>query len=200
MRLITLQEEEFIEAEEMEPEPKPPEPEFLPELPDLKPPEIELEEIAPPQTAYDAVNGGYSGDVLLPSLTGMGMKGVVPISTRNFARRSATAPLPGLPTHGPPRTRFNSNEVDQQPKGVATTQPMYPYRAKRLGIEGMVRIRFLVNRAGSTDLFKILQSEPAGEFDKVVEKTIKRWKFKPAKREGQVVETWMETTIEFKLR
>lgn len=200
VRLIALQEEELIEAEEIEPEPEPPpEPEILPDPPEIEPPEIEMSEIKPPQTTYDTAATSYSTGIQLPNLTGLGLQGVK-LSAQSLAKRTARTPLPGLPKHAPPRTRFNPDEVDQQPQGVATMQPMYPYRAKRLGIQGQVRIRFLVNRSGKTDLFKILESTPPGEFDKAVEKTVKRWKFKPAVKDRRPVETWVETTVQFKLQ
>lgn len=200
VRLIPQQDEELIESEEVESEPEPPpEPEMLPDLLEIEPPEIEFVEIEPPQTTYDTTVGNFSSGVQLPNLTGLELKGVH-VGAATFSKPLAKAPLPGLPKHGPPRTRFNSDEVDKQPRGVATMQPIYPYHAKRLGIEGHALIRFLVNTSGKTDLFEILDAKPPGEFEKTVEKTVKRWRFKPAMKEGQPVETWVETTIEFKLR
>lgn len=197
IRLIPMQMEEFLEQEEIEPEPEPPpEPEIEPEPPEFEPPEIEME-IEPPQTTYSGTSPAYSSDVRLPSLSDLKLKGGADASRLS---RSAKPPLPAMPQHGPPRTRFNSDEVDQQPRGVATMQPVYPYRAKRLNIEGAVRVRFLVNRSGNTDLISILNSQPSGEFDKSVKTTVKRWRFKPAIKDGKPVETWVETTIEFRLR
>jgi protein TonB len=36
-------------------------------------------------------------------------------------------------------------------------------------------------------------------FEEIVIKTIKEWRFKPGKKEGKAVETWIKTSIEFKL-
>lgn len=199
VRLIALQEEDLSEAEqrELEPEP-PPEPEVL-DPPEMEPPELEMPEIETPQTPYESISPSYDNIVQLPSLTGIGVNGVQ-VAPQNFTRKLARGPLPGLPRHAPPRTRFNPDEVDKMPQPVATAQPMYPYRAKRMGIEGMVRIRFLVNTSGRVDLVKVLESKPAGEFDLAVQKTAKNWKFKPAMKDGQAVETWVETNIQFKLK
>lgn len=197
VRIIALQQEELAEADEMEPEP-PPEPE-LPDPPEMEPPELEMPEIETPQTTYESTSPGFDNIVQLPSLTGLGLQGVK-VVPQNYTRRLARGPLPGLPSHAPPRSRFNPDEVDKMPQPVATTQPIYPYRAKRMGIEGKVRIRFLVNTSGRTDLLKILESTPAGEFDQAVQKTVKNWKFKPAMKDGRPVETWVETTIQFKLK
>lgn len=199
IRLIAMQEEELLETEEMEEEPEPPPEPDEPEPPEMEIPEMEMPEIETPQTSYESTSAGYGNTVQLPSLTSLGLKGVK-VAPQNFTRKLAKGTLPGLPKHGPPRTRFSPDEVDKMPQPVATTQPMYPYRAKRLGVEGAVRIRFLVNKSGRTDLFKVLASKPPGEFDKAVQKTVKNWKFKPAVKDGRAVETWVETTIQFKLK
>lgn len=198
VNLIPLQQEERFETQEMETEPEPPPEPDVPDPPDMEPPELDVSEIEPPRTTYASTSADYGNTVQLPSLTKLGLKGVK-VPTGNLSRKLAKTPLPGLPKHGPPKTRFNPDEVDKQPQGIATTQPMYPYRAKRIGIEGMVRIRFLVDKSGRTDLFKILEAKPPGEFEQVVEKTVKQWKFKPGIKDGRAVETWVQTTINFKL-
>ncbi len=198
VRLIAMQEEELLESEDMEQEPEPPPEPEDPEPPEMEMPEMEMPEIEAPQTTYDSTAAGYGNTVQIPSLTGLGVKGVK-IAAQNLNRKLSKAPLPGLPKHGPPRTRFNSDEVDNVPQAVATTHPMYPYRAKRLGVEGSVKIRFLVNTSGRTDLIKILESDPPEVFDQSVKKAVKNWKFKPATKDGRVVETWMETVFKFEL-
>lgn len=198
IRLIAIQ-EELLENEEMEQEPEPPPEPEEPEPPEMEMPEMEMPEIEAPRTSYESTSAGFGNTVQIPSLTGLGVKGIK-VAPQNLNRKLSKKDLPGLPKHGPPRTRFNSDEVDKMPQAIATTQPMYPYRAKRLGVEGAVKIRFLVNRSGRTDLFKVLDSKPPGEFDQAVEKTVKNWKFKPAIKDGHPVETWVETIVEFKLR
>ncbi len=197
VRLIAM-EEELLDSEEMEEEPEPPPEPEEPSPPEMEIPEMDMPEIEAPQTTYESISAGYGNTVQIPNLTGLGMKGVK-VMPENLYRKLAKNPLPSLPKHGPPRTRFNPDEVDSMPQAVATSQPIYPYRAKRLGVEGSVKIRFLVNTSGKTDLFKVLVSEPPGEFEQAVEKTVKSWKFKPAVKDGRAVETWVETVVEFKL-
>ncbi len=197
IRLIAM-EEELMETEELEEEPEPPPEPDEPEPPEMEMVELEMPEIEVPQTSYEFSSTGYGNTVQITGLSGLEIKGIK-IAPQNLDRKPAESTLPALPKHGPPRTRFNPDEVDRMPQVVATTQPMYPYRAKRLGIEGAVKIRFLVNRSGRTDLFKILESTPKGEFEQAVEKTVKNWRFKPAIKDGRAVETWVETRIEFKL-
>ncbi len=199
IRLIAMQEEELLESDEVEEEPEPPPEPEPPEPPEMEIPEMEMPEIETPQTSYSSTPAGYGNTLQLPSLTGLGVKGVK-VSAANFSRGLTRGALPGLPKHGPPRSRFNPDEVDKMPEPIATGQPMYPYRARRLGIEGAVKIRFLVTKSGRTDLFKILEAVPPEEFNNAVEKTVKNWKFKPAIKDGRAVETWVETTVRFELK
>ncbi|PID76129.1 MAG: hypothetical protein CSB23_00180 [Deltaproteobacteria bacterium] len=198
VRLIAPQEEEILETEEVEKEPEePPDPDPTPP-PEMEPPTLEMPEIETPQMTYESASVDYTNTVSLPSLTGLGLKGIK-INPQNYARKQGKALLPGLPQHGPPKTRFNSDEVDKTPQPVATTQPLYPYKAKRLGIEGMVRFRFLVDTSGKTSLLEILESKPPGEFDQAVRRSVKNWRFKPGTKDGRAVETWVKTTVQFKL-
>ncbi len=198
VRLLALQEEDSLEVEQMDQEPeKPPEPD-TPDPPEMEPPEVEMPEIDTPQSSYESLSQNYNTTIKLPALSGMSSSSVQ-VAPQNFTRKPTKTAAPTLPKHGPPRTRFNPDEVDRMPQAVAAAQPLYPYRAKRRGIEGRVEVRFLVDTRGRTSLFEILQSEPPGEFDQTVMKTVKNWKFKPAIKDGRPVETWVKNTFVFKL-
>ena len=198
VRLTPLQEEKMLETRVDESDLElPPEPEVFQDLPEIEPPEMQAAEVEPAPDAYDYAAQNLNS-LHVPNITVPRFK-AVPVTTAAVSGPPLKVPLPDLPKHGASQVRFNSDEVDKQPQGIATMQPLYPYRAKRLGIEGKVHIRFLVDRSGKISLLKILKSSPAGEFDKAVKKTVQRWKFKPAMKDGRTVETWVETTILFKL-
>ncbi len=197
VRLTAMQQEEDLQnekAEELEPLPELDQP----EPPVMELPEMELPEIEAPETSYDPGVTEYTNTLSVPSLSAFGLQGVQ-VSPQSFSRRPYKVGLPCLPKHGKPATRYASDEVDKMPQPVAVAHPIYPYRAKRLGIEGIVRIRFLVNTSGKTEQLTILESKPSGTFDRAVKKTVKGWKYKPAVKDGREVETWVETTIRFKL-
>ncbi len=111
------------------------------------------------------------------------------------------------PAKGPtvfPRTQrlkdfYHQAEVDQTPMAIFKIRPLYPYRARRLNINGKVDVKFLVNEKGYVSNIKILKSTPPGIFDDSVRKTLPSWKFSPGKIQGNPVSTWVITTIEFKL-
>ena len=95
--------------------------------------------------------------------------------------------------------RYNMDEVDRKPRGTKTAKPDYPFRARRMSIEGYVTVRFLVDRNGETRELTILEAKPEGVFEPEVLKALPKWRFEPAQKDGRAVETWVKTTIEFKL-
>lgn len=90
--------------------------------------------------------------------------------------------------------------ADCPPQGISVAQPHYPCQARRLSIEGYVSVRFLISRTGSVDKLTILKAEPEGFFEQTVKRTVRRWRFKPAQRNGRPVEIWVKKCIEFKLQ
>lgn len=94
---------------------------------------------------------------------------------------------------------FDQGEVDQLPMTVFRMKPLYPFRAKRLGIEGSVSVKFLVDAAGRVSRVTILESNPPGIFDESVLKALPSWKFTPGELGGNAVNTWVSTVIQFDL-
>lgn len=185
----------------------PPEPEMaIPaiDLPEIAPPEIQsadskapdiiIETLVPVPLAAMALHVD-TPPTKLPSLSGLAIKPSVNQLAMDLKPRKRY-----LPATTPAMShRFNLDEVDQRPEGISTMQPLYPYRAKQLAIEGYVTVRFLVSQTGSVLDLNILEAKPVGFFEQAVENTIRRWRFKPARKNGQPVETWVKTSIEFRL-
>lgn len=217
VRLIAQAPEPFIEpAVEKDPSPEPPpepEPEIdipLPELPEIPPPELPEppppDRVAPEPMDMAPMQPEIPG-FETPSLTPVSIKGV-PVRPRpaGFKRNFAKAPMPGklarpkAPVKAPPpRIRFNADELDRQPERISVINPVYPYRAKRRRIEGVVSVKFLVDRSGAVRELSIIKAEPPDVFNESVMKTVGKWKFKPGRKEGKAVETWIKTSIRFKL-
>lgn len=104
---------------------------------------------------------------------------------------------PAIAAPGP--QRFSLGQVDRAPLSKGQVPPPYPYLARRRGIEGAVTVRFLVDRQGEVRNLEVLQAKPSGIFEETVLKTVARWRFTPGVKDGEAVETWVETTIRFKL-
>ena len=101
---------------------------------------------------------------------------------------------PALP--GPP----SPGRGDRPPLIAARFPPPYPYFARRRGIQGQVRVRFLVDRKGQVKRVEIMEAKPRGVFEDSVLNTVSRWRFSPAIRGGQPATAWVETTIHFRLQ
>jgi protein TonB len=94
---------------------------------------------------------------------------------------------------------FEAYELDQPPQLVARIPPVYPYRARERGIEGVVQVKLLVNADGTVGQVLILDARPKGTFEEAVMKAVPRWKFNPGVIEGQAVTAWVVTNLRFTL-
>ena len=68
-------------------------------------------------------------------------------------------------------------------------RPTYPERALQRGIEGHVLMEFTVTEDGSVTNQNVLESEPAGIFDRVALEASTRFEYKPRIVDGSPVET-----------
>lgn len=105
----------------------------------------------------------------------------------------------GIPVAPPAAFKdfYDQGEVDRIPMAIFKMKPIYPYRARRLGITGKVDVKFLVDENGYVSNIKILKSTPPGIFDESVHKALASWRFSPGELDGRAVSTWVVTTIEF---
>ncbi len=75
----------------------------------------------------------------------------------------------------------------------------YPSQAKRMGIEGKVFVKFMVDKDGSISRVKVLKGIGAG-CDEAAAKVLKAApKWIPGKQRGRAVRVWMTIPIVFKL-
>jgi protein TonB len=78
-------------------------------------------------------------------------------------------------------------------------KPGYPDRARREGREGQVLLRVLVDEEGRSKLVEVNRSSGSTALDQAAAKTIKRWRFSPARFGDRPVETWVRIPIDFRL-
>ncbi|PHS59215.1 MAG: hypothetical protein COB17_01445 [Sulfurimonas sp.] len=78
-------------------------------------------------------------------------------------------------------------------------KPLYPSRAKRMGLEGYVKVELSVDATGHVTNIKILKSVPKGVFDKSVKKALRRWKFRAKSIDGKAVSQKGVLTLNFNL-
>ncbi len=112
------------------------------------------------------------------------------------APSTQSAPLPS----GGPKIMYDQSEVDRAPVAVVKGRPQYPYRARRLNLDGEVQVKFLVAPDGRVSDIRILSAQPADIFDHSVHNALSGWRFKPGQVAGRPVSTWVTTTIVFRLQ
>ncbi len=77
--------------------------------------------------------------------------------------------------------------------------PPYPPQSRRIGEEGKVVLRVRVSADGNAQDVEIKTSSGSNRLDESARKTVRQWKFVPAKRGGVAVESWVLVPIVFKL-
>jgi len=94
---------------------------------------------------------------------------------------------------------FTEEQLDAPLAVLNRISPVYPKRAKRRGIEGRVRVKFMVDESGSARSVTVVESHPEGLFDENVTGCVKKWRFRPGTVGGFPVKTRVETTIKFEM-
>jgi protein TonB len=94
---------------------------------------------------------------------------------------------------------FSVGDLDSPLTVLTRIPPIYPLKAKHRGIEGWVRIRFIVNEEGGVEDTSVVESNPPGVFDRSVIRCVSGWRFRPGTVEGVAVRTRAETVIRFSL-
>ncbi|HWW31870.1 MAG TPA: energy transducer TonB [Steroidobacteraceae bacterium] len=84
-------------------------------------------------------------------------------------------------------------------KAVKTVPPEYPQSALAKGVSGSVLLSFTVDGKGDTRDVQVLQSTPAGVFDRAAISAVKRWRYNPVIVNGSAVEVPAKTRVRFEL-
>jgi protein TonB len=135
---------------------------------------------------------------------------VVPVDA--FVQQLTPPPPPGLtPSKGAitiPVTKpganfgrgignlFNIGDLDQQPVARVRQTPTYPYDMRRAGINGSVVVEFIISTEGDVIQTQVIRSSHR-EFEMPALQAVQKWKFKPGRRRGQVVNVRASQLLEF---
>jgi protein TonB len=113
---------------------------------------------------------------------------------------SDTLALPLLETQMPGmQDVFEIGHLDGPLTPLGRIAPVYPITAKRRGIQGWVKVKFVVNERGAVERIAIVDAKPPGVFDHSVKRCVSKWRFNPGTVEGLPVKAWVETTVRFEL-
>lgn len=113
------------------------------------------------------------------------------------ARAQEPAPQPALaPTPTPvaiSEPRFDAAYLDNP-------APTYPAMSRRIGEEGRVMLRVLVEASGRPSQIQIKTASTSPRLDQAAEEAVRRWKFVPAQRGQEPVAAWVLVPIVFNLK
>jgi protein TonB len=112
---------------------------------------------------------------------------VTPVTPAPVA--SAPAATPSVSVVPP---SFNAAYLNNPP-------PAYPAVARRVGQQGKVVLRVLVNASGSPDRVEIRSSSGFDRLDDAALDTVKHWRFVPARQGDTPVAAWVLVPITFTL-
>jgi len=101
------------------------------------------------------------------------------------AARTA-APVPFVPPN------FNAAYLDNPP-------PPYPALARRMGEQGKLVLRVLVNVKGTADKVELKSGSGSTRLDNTALETVRRWRFIPARQGSEAVPAWVLIPITFTL-
>jgi protein TonB len=77
--------------------------------------------------------------------------------------------------------------------------PSYPLAARRAGEQGTVLLRVLVTREGVAARVEVEKSSGSLHLDTAALETVKAWRFTPARRGADAIESWVRVPVVFRL-
>jgi periplasmic protein TonB len=89
-------------------------------------------------------------------------------------------------------------KVDVNPVPVKTPPPEYPEAMKRQGVSGVVAVSIVIDEKGAVISTAVAKSSQS-EFETPALEAVKRWKFKPAQKDGVPVKMKVTVPIRFNL-
>lgn len=94
---------------------------------------------------------------------------------------------------------FEAGETDEDPIVISTPPITYPARAREMGVQGVLIIEIVIGTNGRVEKVDVLKS-PHQIISQEAQKTVMRWRFKPAKNKGVPVKVRVRNEINFQLK
>ena len=101
-------------------------------------------------------------------------------------------------TLGPASMLADEKPYDEAPVPTRTAAPAYPYELKREGVAGMVSVSITVDENGNV-ISPVVKKSTRLEFEKPALDAVAKWKFKPAKKNGQPVAVKVTIPMKFSI-
>ncbi len=116
----------------------------------------------------------------------------------HFGNPTGNAGVVGLPMDDIIDLTTTFNENIRFPQSVREIKPTYPDDALRLGMEGMVVVKLLVDKEGKPQQAEVFSSHNE-LFNKNAKEAAMKWLFTPAIMNGYKVSVWVTVPFRFKL-
>jgi len=153
----------------------------------------------PPSFASGARTEGGGSEAGAGNLFGKGDVGVVPgTGTAGGGGGTASAGLGrGSGAPGPPAQTLL--KTSRAAKAIQSVRPVYPPMALKMGMEGDVTLKIIVDPEGNVSRAEVTKSGGA-DFDEEALKAVKQSRFEPAQLDGQNVSAEFTYIYRFRLR
>lgn len=92
---------------------------------------------------------------------------------------------------------FSAADLEERPQPTAQTPPTYPSELRKAKVEGSVTITFVVDETGRVEDARVEKSSHP-EFEKPGLEAIRKWRFRPGRKDGQPVRTYLVQTFRFR--
>ncbi len=125
--------------------------------------------------------------------------------------RSQPEPTFAVPAPSPVETRSAPADAKTEVASVAVRPPSfsasylsnplprYPLAARRAGEQGTVTLRVLITRDGLPARVELEKTSGSSHLDAAAQEAVRTWRFEPARRGAEPVESWHLVPIVFRL-
>lgn len=110
---------------------------------------------------------------------------------------TAPAPVPAPARPAAPAAATATATPDSAPVPVSSPPPKYPRRALRRGESGEALLRVHVGADGVPRAIDLVRSSGSRSLDRAATDAVRRWRFSPARRDGQPVAGVVQVPIAF---
>lgn len=84
--------------------------------------------------------------------------------------------------------------------GLNNKAPVYPMLSRKRKEQGTVWLLLLVSKEGMVTELKLKKTSGFDRLDQAALQAVKKWKFQPARKQGQAIDYWYELPLKFSLQ
>jgi TonB family protein len=125
---------------------------------------------------------------------------------QNTTATEKPAPAQAAPAEPKPQPSVKEGDVVEltpdvvRPEPISKVNPEYPLAAQRRKVEGTVIVTALISERGEVSEVRVLRGAGGSAgLNEAAIAAIKKWKFRPAVKEGKRVKVWLNFPIVFKV-